>query len=306
MLILLTAVALVGVAAALALRAALFTRVAAGDHLSQIEAYGFAATAPAVEARPRTPLRVRIDALAMKVGEKVDSRTNKERERELRQQLSAAGLYRMTPRKFLGYRLLATVGLIVFWLWIMALGNPNALTFFFGIFCLGALGWVGPTFWLKRRASGRLQQIDHEMPELVDLLVTAVEGGLGFGASLHVAVKSLEGPLGEELRLTLHEQSMGLSTSESLQNMLVRVDTLSVRSFVQAIVQGEQLGVSVGKILRDLAKEMRSRRRQAAEERAHKAGTKIIFPVALCIFPAIFVVAMGPMVIYLSHTIGFG
>jgi tight adherence protein C len=168
------------------------------------------------------------------------------------------------------------------------------------------MGWIGPTFWLKRRAAARLEQIDHEMPDLVDLLVTAVEGGLGFGGSLELVVRSLEGPLGEELRLALQEQSLGLTTNGALQNMLERVDTLSVRSFVQAIVQGESLGVSVGKILRDLAKEMRSRRRQAAEERAHKAGTKIIFPVAVCIFPALFVVALGPMVIYLAHTLRGG
>lgn len=305
MLILLLAVVLIGVAAALSLRVLASTRIAASARLADIEAYGFVKpTAPAD--KPKTPLRVRVDALAARVGDKLQQRVDRERERELRQQLTAAGLYRMTPRKFLGYRLLATVALLLFWIWLMALGSPNPLTFVFGLFCLGALGWVGPTFWLKRRAAGRLQKIDHEMPELVDLLVTAVEGGLGFGGSLQVAVRSLEGPLGEELRLTLHEQSMGLSAAESLRNMLARIDTLSVRAFVQAIVQGEQLGVSVGKILRDLAKEMRSRRRQAAEERAHKAGTKIIFPVALCIFPAIFVVAMGPMVIYLSRTIGLG
>jgi tight adherence protein C len=201
---------------------------------------------------------------------------------------------------------MTTIGLSLGWLWLAALSGANVLVVLFGALCLGAMGWIGPTFWLKRRAAARLEQIDHEMPDLVDLLVTAVEGGLGFGGSLELVVRSLEGPLGDELRLALQEQSLGLTTNGALQNMLERVDTLSVRSFVQAIVQGESLGVSVGKILRDLAKEMRSRRRQAAEERAHKAGTKIIFPVAVCIFPALFVVALGPMVIYLAHTLRGG
>jgi tight adherence protein C len=97
---------------------------------------------------------------------------------------------------------------------------------------------------------------------------------------------------------------MGLTTNEALTNMAARIDTLSIRSFIQAVNQGESLGVSIGKILRDLAAEMRSRRRQAAEERAHRAGTKIIFPVALCIFPAIFVIALGPMLIYVTHGLG--
>lgn len=305
MLILLVAILLIGVAAALGLRAFAFPKIAASQRLAEIGAYGFAG--PVTEAEHvKTPLRVRFDALALRLGARLDRRITREREQELRRQLSAAGLYRMTPVKFVGYRALATAALVLFWTWVIAVGNVNALTAMFGFACVAAAGWVFPSFWLKRRAAGRLKQIDHEMPELVDLLRTAVEGGLGFGSSLQVAVRSLTGPLGDELRLTLQEQSMGLSTIEALNNMLDRVDTFSVRTFVQAIAQGETLGVSVGKILRDLAKEMRSRRRQAAEERAHKAGTKIIFPVAVCIFPAIFVVALGPMVIYLSHSIGIG
>jgi tight adherence protein C len=97
---------------------------------------------------------------------------------------------------------------------------------------------------------------------------------------------------------------MGLTTNEALRNMASRIDTLSMQSFIQAVNQGELLGVSIGKIMRDLASEMRSRRRQSAEERAHKAGTKIIFPVAFCIFPAIFVFALGPPLIYISHSFG--
>jgi tight adherence protein C len=303
LLILLIAVLFIGAAVSLTLRAVMFSRVANSERLSDINAYGFVtAQAPA----ERSSLRERLDRLAARVGELVDRRLDRKRMSELRRQLSAAGFYRLTSRKFLGYRALLTVAMPLLWLWLTALGGASILSILFGVVLLGIIGWVGPAFWLKRRAAERLQKIDHEMPELVDLLVTAVEGGLGFGGSLQVAVRSIEGPLGEELRLTLQEQSMGLSTTESLKNMLARVDSLSVRSFVQAIVQGESLGVSVGKIMRDLAKEMRSRRRQAAEERAHKAGTKIVLPVALCIFPAIFVVALGPMVIYLLHTIRGG
>jgi tight adherence protein C len=303
--LLLLALILVGAAVSLGVRAVAFSQGARSRRLAQIGAYGFDAEAASTPQRAsRTSLRARLDALALSIGEVLDQRLDRTREKELRQQLSSAGLYRTTPRKFLGYRLIATVGLAALWLWLGLVGGSSAITIIFGGLCLGAIGWVGPTFWLKRRAAARLEQVDHEMPELVDLLVTAVEGGLGFGGSLQVAVRSLEGPLGDELRLALQEQSMGLTTNEALQNMLVRIDTLSVRSFVQAIIQGESLGVSVGKILRDLAREMRSRRRQSAEEKAHKAGTKIIFPVAVCIFPALFVVALGPMVIYLAHTIG--
>jgi tight adherence protein C len=304
-LILILAVALIGFAVALTVRTLSSSAAGFGERIAQITAYGFSTTTGSTTVQ--TPhLRLRLDALATSIGGIAERRVDRGREREIRQQLSAAGLYRTTPRKFLGYRLITTLGLSLGWFWLAALSGRNVLVLVLGALCLGAMGWIGPTFWLKRRAAARLEQIDREMPELVDLLVTAVEGGLGFGGSLELAVRSLEGPLGDELRLALQEQSLGLTTDGALQNMLDRVDTLSVRSFVQAIVQGESLGVSVGKILRDLAHEMRSRRRQAAEERAHKAGTKIIFPVAVCIFPALFVVALGPMVIYLAHTLRGG
>jgi len=302
-LILILAAALIGFAVALTIRTLSSSATGVGERIAQIASYGFADAGNTVSVK-KPLVRERLDTLVTSIGEIAERRVDRSREHEIRRQLSASGLYRTTPRTFLGYRLIATGAFSLGWVALNVLAGSNVLVVLFGALCLGALGWVGPTFWLKRRAANRLQQIDHEIPELVDLLVTAVEGGLGFGGSLELAVRSLEGPLGEELRLALQEQSLGLTTNAALQNMLDRVDTLSVRSFVQAIVQGESLGVSVGKILRDLAREMRSRRRQAAEERAHKAGTKIIFPVAVCIFPALFVVALGPMVIYLARTLG--
>jgi tight adherence protein C len=212
----------------------------------------------------------------------------------------------MTPRKFLGYRLLTTAVPALLWIWLaLAAGASAAATIVTPLF-LGAIGWVGPAFVVHRRATSRLDRIDYEIPELVDLLVTAVEGGLGFSASLQIAIRNFEGPLGEELRLALQEQSMGLTMSEALSNFLTRSDTPAVHSFVQAVVQGETLGVSIGKILRDLAGEMRRRRRQAAEERAHKAGTKILFPLVLFIFPALFIVILFPVMIEIVNGLGAG
>jgi tight adherence protein C len=123
-----------------------------------------------------------------------------------------------------------------------------------------------------------------------------VEAGLGFNGSLRVASERLGGALGDELRLTLQEQNMGLSTTDALKNLLGRCDSPAMRSFVRAIIQGEQLGVSIGQIMRDLALEMRKRRRQAAEEKAHKAPIKILFPLVFLIFPAMFVILLAPAV----------
>ena len=99
---------------------------------------------------------------------------------------------------------------------------------------------------------------------------------------------------------------MGLSVNEALMNMLARADTPAMRSFVRSILQGETLGVSIGKIMRDLAVEMRKRRRQMAEERVQKAPTKMLFPLVFLIFPAMFVVILGPAAIEILHTIAGG
>lgn len=302
-LILLCALILLALALTLAMRALGGVRLEQEqERVARIAAYGYGAV-PTAPAEART-LRSYLDALANATGGFVDRRLDNRRERELRRDLYAAGWYRTTPRRFLGYRLLITLVLVGFWLWLMLVSSGNAAGVVLGSVCLGAIGWVGPSFMLHRRATERLQRIDHEIPELVDLLVTAIEGGMGFGGALHLIAKSLQGPLGDEIRIALNEQNIGLTTNEALRNMAARVNTTSMQSFIQAVNQGESLGVSIGKIMRDLASEMRSRRRAAAEERAHKAGTKIIFPVALCIFPAIFVVALGPPLIYIFHSFG--
>lgn len=301
-LILLIALVLLALAVTLALRILGAGRAGAQQKVMRIRAYGFAPGQP--EREEIRTLRSRLDELAASVGGFLDRRLDDTRERELRRQLYAAGLYRTTPRKFLGYRMLLTVAFVGFWVWLVAVAGGNVAVAALGAVCVGGLGWIGPSFFVSRRASERLERIDNEIPELVDLLVTAVEGGLGFSGALQIVSQSLESPLGDEIRIALQEQRMGLTTNEALTNMAGRIDTLSMRSFIQGVNQGESLGVSIGKILRDLASEMRSRRRQAAEERAHKAGTKIIFPVALCIFPAIFVIALGPMLIYVTHGLG--
>jgi tight adherence protein C len=147
---------------------------------------------------------------------------------------------------------------------------------------------------VNRRGRSRLEQIEYELPELVDLLVVTLEAGISFAGSMQLAAERVRGPLGEELRLSLQEQRMGLSVTDALRNMMQRADTPSVRSFVRSILQGEQLGVSTGQIMRNLAGEMRKRRRSAAEERAQKAPVKLLFPLIFLMFPAMFVILLGP------------
>jgi tight adherence protein C len=165
----------------------------------------------------------------------------------------------------------------------------------FGIIFLAIVGWILPMLVLKRRARQRTEAIDYELPELIDLLVVTLEAGLSFVASLQMAAERLAGPLGVELRITLQEQRMGLTTNEALKGMLGRADTPGMRTFVRSVIQGETLGTSTGQIMRNLAGEMRKRRRSVAEERAQKAPIKILFPLVFLIFPAMFIVLLGPV-----------
>jgi tight adherence protein C len=272
------------------------------QNLGQIGSYGFA-VAPAEE-QNQSRLRAAVDALASRVGEMAVGRLTGLDEAAVRTQLMSAGIYSTSPRRFTGYRVLAAISTLLTWLWLgLTTTMPGTLVFLGAPVALLA-GWVVPLTLVRRRAERRLATIDYDLPELIDLLVVTVEAGLGFTASLQVASERLEGPLGEELRLALQEQTMGLSTTEALKNMLERADTPAMRSFVRSMLQGETLGVSIGQIMRNLAQEMRKRRRAAAEERAQKAPIKILFPLIFLIFPAMFAILLGPAIFSFVQAIG--
>jgi tight adherence protein C len=205
-------------------------------------------------------------------------------------------MYGTSVASFVGLRILTTLlgpGLL-FLLSLNGALNPRMLLA--GV-VITVMGWFVPYGIVQRRARLRVERIDREVPELVDLLVTTIEAGVAFAAALQLASRSIEGPLGQELRLALREQSLGLTPEEALRNLSVRVDSPATRAFTQALVQGESLGVSIGTILRDLAIDMRKRRRQAAEERAQKTPTKILFPLIGLILPALFIMTLGPVLL---------
>jgi tight adherence protein C len=299
---LLLGILLCGATVALAARALAVGAVRREGNLAQIDSYGFARDLPEAADGSRSPRAV-LDSLAKTLGKVAISRWGSSRTAELRTMLRSAGMYRTEVESFVGYRLIASIGLPVLLLFLSASGGLSLRTVVL-VFMGGLLGWVVPGMIVKRRAAKRLHEIDLEVPELVDLLVTTVEAGVGFAAALQLVARRVEGPLGQELRITLREQAMGLTIEDALENMNNRVDTLTVRTFVQAIVQGQLLGVSIGKILRDLAVDMRKRRRQMAEERAQKVPTKILFPLIFLILPALFIIVLFGPILGLAKTFG--
>ncbi len=299
--VLLIGLLLLAIAVTLVARGVIASRLRTADLLGQIGRYGFSGAA--IELEPRAGLRGFLDSAAAGLGQLLTERLKLLDEKRLRKNLVAAGMYRTSPRTIVGYSLLCAVALPAVWVWLaVAAGASPALTIVALIF-LAVLGWFAPGFLVQRRAEERLYRIDRAMPELIDLLVVTVEAGLSLSAALQLAGERLKGPLGDELRIVLQEQRMGLTPVQALENMVGRCPTPAVESFARAMMQGQLLGVSVGQILRSLAIEMRKRRRAHAEQQAQKAPIKMLFPLVFMIFPALFVVILGPAVVSIFHAL---
>ena len=302
-LILLMGLVLVAAAIGLIARSVQVPRLRTEQLLGKISDYGFAGGPPEVDAQSGTILAP-LDDFASLIGVTVGRLLNYRSQNEIRKDLRAAGMYGVEPRRIVGYQIMAGVLMGLIWVWFSAAASmAKGLTVVGAIFCAFA-GWYFPMMLVRRRARYRLEQVEYELPELIDLLVVGVEAGLGFSAAMAAAVERMQGPLGAEMRLMLQEQTLGLTPLEALQNVLTRIDTPSLRSFVRSITQGEQLGISIGDVLRNVALEMRKRRKAAAEERAQKAPIKMLFPLIFMIFPAMFVVILGPAVFAFFDAIG--
>jgi len=294
-LILLIGLVLLAAAVALITRGVIVARLRTVDNLVQIGPYGF--TGSPAELTPRGGLRGFIDSVANGIGLLLTERLNIMNEERLRKTLISAGMYNTSPRMLVGYQLLAGLGAPTLWIWLAVATGVSAKLTIVATLLFAFMGWFVPGFIVQKRAEARIHRIDRGMPELIDLLVVTVEAGLSLSAALQLAGERVTGPLGDELRIVLQEQRMGLTPVQALENMVKRVPTPAVESFTRAMVQGQLLGVSIGQILRSLAIEMRKRRRAHAEQQAQKAPIKMLFPLVFMIFPALFVVILGPAVV---------
>ena len=286
----LLALALAGVAVAALLRLLTLSRTRIATHLDDVGAYGYAAAVPALSADDPVERRSPLAAITGHLGAFVVGRMGAVREDKLRKLLMGAGMYSTSPRTVQGYRLLAAATLSV--LGVLMGGSVLQRVAMAGLFAV--LGWRLSLLFPQRRAKARALEIERETPNLIDQIVVSLEAGVGFSAALQTSASRLGGPLGEEMRLALQEQRMGASLTESLNQLRERVDSTNLRSFVRSVVQGERLGVSIGQVMRDLAVDMRKRRRQMAEEQAQKTPVKMLIPLVFLILPTIFIVVLVP------------
>ncbi len=156
------------------------------------------------------------------------------------------------------------------------------------------IGFIFPDMWLSGRMRGRQKMIFRAMPDALDLLTICVEAGLGFDAAMSRVHEKWENDLGLELGRVIQEIRLGKLRRDALRDMSERLGVPEMTSFVAAVIQSEQLGVSMAKVLRIQSDQMRVRRRQMAEEEAHRAPIKMVFPIALLIFPSIMLILLGP------------
>jgi tight adherence protein C len=165
----------------------------------------------------------------------------------------------------------------------------------------GAVLALGPDSVLNRRVEERQQAMQRKLPDILDLLTISVEAGLGFEQAVDRTVSSVPGPLSDEFARMLGELRAGSSRADAMRAMEGRTNVPEIRSFVLAILQADAFGVSIGRVLRAQADEMRIKRRQLAQEKAQKAPVKMLIPMVFCIFPALFVVVLGPAMINISR-----
>lgn len=165
------------------------------------------------------------------------------------------------------------------------------------IFLAGVVGFLLPYYLLLSASEKRKQEIQYAMPSMLDLLYVSVEAGLSFDMAIYRTTDKMKGPLSDELRFTMNEMSKGRERSEALREMVKRTQVEDLATFVTSIIQAEEMGSNIGNVLRVQANTMRLNKRQRAEAKAAKIPTKMLFPLVFFMFPALFVVILGPAII---------
>ena len=236
-----------------------------------------------------------------KLGAFLSRSTPQEARKKLLNELDLAGRPgNLTPEDFFAVRLvaaavLAAVGLLLGFL----LGSPLYLVISLAVGAI--LGYYAPVAWLQQKVDARRAEIQKGLPDAMDLLVIAVDAGLGFDAALARVTDKYKNALSEQFAKAMREVSLGRPRLEALDEMGRSSGVEDLHNFIQAIIQSEQFGTGIGKILRIQADEMRRKRRQRAQEKAAQATLKMMLPMVGCIFPTLWIVLLGPAALILIN-----
>jgi tight adherence protein C len=252
---------------------------------------------PSFEERVLTPLLNRF----VGVGRKFTPADHVER---MRHKLDVAGnpagwtVDRVTALKFVGF--VGALGVSLMACVVLGVGYAPAIAI-----CVAAAlgGYTAPNMYLYQKGYDRTEKIRRALPDALDLLTISVEAGLGFDAALAHVAKNTEGPLADEIARVLQEMQIGLGRANALRALGARTSVTELKGFVSAMVQADAFGIPIGNVLRVQSTEIRTKRRQRAEELAQKVPVKILFPLMLCILPCLFIAVMGPAVINVVNSL---
>lgn len=265
--------------------------------LSVLEAYSAAPAELRKELEPSFNDRVLAPLMdrTLSIGKKLTPADHSER---IRKRLEVAGnppgwsVDRVTSMKFIGFAAALVLSLIISMLFGLGFGPMLA-------FCVLAAvaGYMAPNMYLYQKGYDRTQKIQKAMPDALDLLTISVESGLGFDSALSQVARNTDGPLAEEFARVLQEMQIGLGRGAALRALGERTHVPELKGFVSAMVQADALGIPVAQVLRVQAREIRTKRRQRAEEQAQKVAVKILIPLIFCILPCLFIAVLGPAAI---------
>lgn len=248
-------------------------------------------------------IRPVIKDLSTKMGSRSPAKSLEKSALKLAQAGNPSGL---GPVEFLGLRYVVGGGLAggTFVLLTVA-GMSIGVAAMIGAAC-GVFGFILPNMWIGKKIKARRKEITKTLPDAIDLLTISVESGLGFDPALMRVAEKWDNALTREFARVLSEMRIGKTKREALREMAIRVDDDGLTTFVSSVIQADQLGVPITQVLRIQSEAMRQRRRQLAEEMAQKAPIKMLFPMAFLIFPALYVVILGPAVPQLIESLGGG
>lgn len=251
--------------------------------------------------RPLRGMRAAIEPALARLASRIDPRATEER---VALRLLSAGLvHTVSPTGFLASKVVLGASGVATGALLGPLLEARAAITLALAGALGLLGFLLPDQVIAARARRRREQMRRELPGALDVLAVSVEAGLGFDGALAKLSEHMRGPLVDELSLLLAELRIGESRSNALRKLAARLDIPELTTLVSALVQAEQLGTPLGRMLRVQARESRQRRQVAAEERALKAPVKMLLPTAAFIFPAMFIVIIAPALITIAGSL---
>ncbi|MCG1011533.1 type II secretion system F family protein [Tepidanaerobacter sp. GT38] len=223
-------------------------------------------------------------------------------EEVLAKRLNEAGNpYNLLPREVMVIKYLLSC-LVAFCVRLLMQGSGSSGPQTFVMIIAGiAFGWLLPDLFINSMIRQRKEQVCKELPEILDLLTVCIEAGLGFDGALKKVVEKSKGVLADELYIVLQEISMGKPRKNALRDMADRLAVDDFSNFVGSIIMAEQLGISIGNVMRLQARDVRQKRRQRVEEQAMKAPVKMLVPMVFFVFPAIFIVLLGPAIIQIMR-----